>query len=404
MHATTIVRFATSTLLTGLFAAALTPAIAAAPPVETEPTLKAADFKGLPPLSGAGYRIQPTVPVSGYQGQFTVKSDLGDVTADGTEQLRQRVGEVGAAAQLEKMSTSDVFVKALAQSTARSAEAIGKAVTNPVDTLKAVPAGLGRFFGSAKKTVSDTVSDGGASVSDSMGVGKARRQIAHQVGVDPYSSNPLISSRLDDLSKAAFAGGVSLDVAFAVATGGAAAAVSFTKTVSNLAWELPPEDIRERNQKDLAAMKVDESTRKALLNNSSYTPTLALAFVDALKTLGVTEGADAFAQLASDASSETEARFYIDQLRMASAYGKQHGRIESIDTAGQIGVMNAGGKRFVPMPVDYLSWTEGVKTAIESGRFGTKEHIAWFTGELSPNARKAFKEARWAVRENAPRA
>jgi len=85
-------------------------------------------------------------------------------------------------------------------------------------------------------------------------------------------------------------------------------------------------------------------------------------------------------------------------------YGKQHDRIESIDTAGQIGVMNAGGKRFVPMPVDYLSWTEGVKTAIESGRFGTKERIAWFTGELSPNARKAFKEARWIVRENAPRA
>jgi hypothetical protein len=404
MHATSIVRFATSTLLTGLLASVLVPVWAAAPPVETEPTLKTENFKGLPPLSGAGYRIQPTVPVSGYQGQFTVKTDLGDVTADGSEQLRQRVAEVGAAAQLEKMSTSDVFVKALAESTGRSAQAVGRAVTHPVDTLKGVPSGIGRFFGSVSKKVTETVSDGGAHVSDSMGVGKARRQLAHQVGVDPYTSNPLVSGRLDDLSKAAFAGGVSLDVAFAVATGGAAAAISFTKTVSNLAWQLPPEDIRARNEKDLADMSVDESTRGALLGNATYTPTLALAFVEALKTLGVKEGADGFAQLASDASTETEARFYIDQLRMAHAYGKQHGRIESIEIAGQIGMMNAGGKRFVPMPVDYLSWTEGVKTAVESGRFGTKERIAWFTGELSPTARKAFKEARWIVRENAPRA
>lgn len=385
-----------------IFASTIGMAFAVSPPVETEPTLRTADFRGLPPLEGPGYRIDSTVPVSGFEGQFTLKTDLGDVKADGTDLLQQRVNEVAAADKLEKMSSSDVFVAALAKSTSQSVEAVGRAVTHPVDTLEGVPAGLGRFFGGIRKDVSDTVSDGNASsVTESMGVGKARRQLAHQVGVDPYTTNPVVSSRLDSLSKAAFAGGVSLDVAFAVVTAGAATAISFTKTVSELAWQLPPEDIRARNQANLAALDVSQSTSDALLNNRTYTPTLALAFVEALKALGVKNGANDFTQLASGAVTEVEARFYVNQLRMAGAYKKQ-ARIEKLEVAGKVGTMRSGAKLFVPMPVDYLSWTEGVKTAVEGPNFGEGERVAWFTGEASKRAREGLKEARWSIREHAP--
>jgi hypothetical protein len=377
-------------------------AAAASPPVETEPTLRTEDFKGLPPLKGTNYTIESTVPVSGFEGQFTVKTNLGDVKADGSDLLKQRVNEVAAVDALQKMSSSDVFVAALAKSTSQSVAAVGRVVTDPVNTLKGVPSGVGRFFGGIKDSVTDTVSDGNASsVSDSMGVGKARRQLAHQVGVDPYTTNPLVKSRLDSLSKAAFAGGVSLDVAFAVATAGAATAISFTKTVSDLAWQLPPEDIRKRNQANLAALDVSQSTSNALLNNRIYSPTMALAFVEALKALGVKDGANAFTQLAASAMSETEVRFYIDQLRMANAYKKQE-RIEKLEVAGKVGTMRAGSKLFVPMPVDYLSWTEGVKKAVEGKDFGAGESVVWLTGAASPRARDGLREARWTVRDYAP--
>jgi hypothetical protein len=397
-----IARFATSTLLTGLLAAFFSSA-SAAPPVETEPTLKASDFRGLPPLTGAGYRIESTVPVSGYYGQFTVKTDLGTLLAEGVELLHQRVKEVKAAAALDQMSSSDVFVNALAKSTGQSVDAIGKAVTHPVDTLKGVPSGIGRLFGSISKTVSDVVTDdaGASSVSDAMGVGKARRQLAQQVGVDPYTSNPIVSKRLDDLSKAAFAGGISIDVAFAVVSGGAATALSFTKTVSNLAWQLPPADIRARNQTNLAAIGVSQSTSDALLNNATYTPTLALAFVEALKVLDIRDGAGDFTQLASDATTEIEARFYINQLRMAGVY-KKNARIDKLDVAGKVGVMRSGDRLFVPLPVDYLSWTEGVKTAVEGKKFEARERTVWLTGTTSRAAREGLREARWTVRDYAP--
>jgi len=97
MRTHSTVRFAPSTLLTGVFAAFLSSALAAPLPVETEPTLNTSDFRGLPPLTGAGYRIEPTVPVSGYYGHFTLKTDLGTVDAEGIQLLHQRVNEVKAA-------------------------------------------------------------------------------------------------------------------------------------------------------------------------------------------------------------------------------------------------------------------------------------------------------------------
>src|SRR6187399_2319023 len=88
-----------SALAALVFAAASSAAPASKPgavaAVESEPTLKLADFAGLPAASGPGYRIDPSVPVQGYQGQFTVHTDTGDVAADGSDMLRQRVAEVG---------------------------------------------------------------------------------------------------------------------------------------------------------------------------------------------------------------------------------------------------------------------------------------------------------------------
>ena len=95
--------------------------VQAAAEFESDPTLQLSDFHGLPATSGPGYRIDPKVPVSGYLGQFTVHTDLGDLKADGAGLLKQRIAEVGPAMELEKLSKSDVFVDALSKSAASGA-------------------------------------------------------------------------------------------------------------------------------------------------------------------------------------------------------------------------------------------------------------------------------------------
>jgi hypothetical protein len=232
-----------------------------------------------------------------------------------------------------------------------------------------------------------------------LGVNDAKRQLAKKFGVDPYTTNPYIAARLDELAKAAFAGGVSLDVVLAVSTAGAAAALSATKTVSNLAWDLPPQDIRDRNAKELAALKIDEATRAKLLNNRWYTPTIALSFVEAMKGLGARDGSTAVTALAAGAQSESEARFFVAQLRMAQSYGKSDA-IVSMEALGKVAAFRTkGGKLFIAVPVDYLSWTEGVKTFVEGKKGGAGERVVWFTGTASPRALAQLREKGWQVRD-----
>lgn len=379
---------------------------AASPPVETEPTLALADFAGLPPASGTGYRIDPKVPVSGFHGQFTVHTDLGAVPADGVGMLRQRVTEVGPAVQLQQMSQSDVFVDALSRSASSTATALGKAVTNPVDTAKALPAGVGRFFKSVGQKVEGATS-GSASESsgdmakDALGINKAKRQLAQKVGIDPYTTNPILAARLDELATAAFAGGVSIDVVLAVTTAGVGTAISVTRTVSDLAWTMPPDAVRVRNDEELAAFGVDKAARDRLLGNAWYSPTMGLLLVDELKGLGVRKGAGAFVELAAGAGNETEARFYIAQLAMAREYAKAGDAIAAIEAPGKLAAFRtAKGGFFVPAPLDYLSWTEGVKTFAERKDLGAGPRVVWLTGRFSPTASRGLKEHGWALREN----
>ena len=382
------------------------PSLAAPPPVEPEPTLALADFAGLPAATGPGYRIGPRVPVSGFHGQFTLHTDLGDLQADGVGMLRQRVAEVGPAAQLQQMSQSDVFVDALARSASTTATALGKAVTDPVDTAKALPAGVGRFFKSVGQKVEgvaagDAHESSSALAKDALGINKAKRQLAQKVGIDPYTTNPILAKRLDDLAAAAFAGGVSIDVVLAATTAGVGSAISMTRTVSDLAWTMPPDAVRVRNDEELAGFGIGKPARGRLLGNPWYSPSMALLFVDELKALGVRQGAESLVELAAGAGNETEARFFIAQLGMARDYARAGNALAAIEAQGKLATFRtARGGLFIPAPLDYLSWTEGVKAFAERKDLGAGPRVVWLTGHFSPAALRGLKQTGWALREN----
>src|SRR5204863_4313630 len=266
------------------------------PPVEPMPTLDAATLAPAGLLNNAGYTVDASAPVVGYMGQFTLRAPAGTFRADGTQMLAIRIGELAAIAQLGQLSQTGVFADALGASAMKTGAAIGQAVMNPVETIEGIPGGVGRFFQSTATKISRaTESDDGANSSqragsgdptlDLLGINKAKRRIAKQVGADPYTTNPVLAKQLDDLARAAVAGGVSLDVALAVSTAGVATAISATATVSNLVWDKSPADVRTINEQKLAAMGVGADTIRAFVTNRWFTPTLSVPFVEHLAQL-----------------------------------------------------------------------------------------------------------------------
>ena len=387
------------------------PALLAAtlPPVEPMPTLDAAMLAPPALLNASGYTIDSTVPVMGYMGQFTLRAPAGTFNADGTEMLSIRVNELAAIAQLSQLSQSGVFADALAASAMKTGAAIGQAVMNPVATLSALPAGVGRFFQSATTTISRATEssagpDSSSGASDTamnlLGVNKAKRRIAKQAGADPYTTNPVLAKQLDDLARAAVAGGVSLDVALAVSTAGIATAISTTATVSNLVWDRSPEDIRTIHEQKLAAMGVDADTVRAFVTNRWFTPTLSVPFVEHLAQMQAAKGRGAVVALAGTVASEGEARFMLNAVSMARQIDTERDRVVALDLVGRIMVVRTrGGRMEVPAPVDYVVWTEPVKAFAERKDLkGTRRNIL-VTGLESPRARDGLQTTGWAVQE-----
>jgi hypothetical protein len=402
-------------LALGLVLAAPVLPAATLPSVEPMPTLDAATLAPAGLLNGAGYNVDATAPVVGYMGQFTLRASAGTFSANGTEMLAIRVGELAAIAQLGQLSQTGVFADALAASAVKTGAAIGEAVMNPVDTIAGIPAGVGRFFQSAATTISRaTESNDGSNSSqragtgdaamDLLGINKAKRRIAKQVGADPYTTNPVLAKQLDDLARAAFAGGVSLDAALAVSTAGVATAISATAKVSDLVWDKPPQDIRSIHELKLAAMGVGANAVRAFVTNRWLTPTLSVPFVEHLAQMPAAKGRAAVVALASTVASEGEARFMLNAVAMAREVASERDPVIALDLAGRILVVRTrDGRIEVPAPVDYVVWTEPVRAFAVRKDFKSVHRNILVTGLASARAGEGLHATGWAVREHSKR-
>jgi hypothetical protein len=135
-------RYALLTLLSIPFLAA-----AAGPQFEKPPTLPAQALAPATLLSGNGFHVDQEVPTDGLLGHFTLRTDMGVFHPNSVEMLKIRVAEVPAMIELEKTSKTKVFAESLATNAARPVTAAGQMVMHPVDTVKGLPSGVGRFFG-----------------------------------------------------------------------------------------------------------------------------------------------------------------------------------------------------------------------------------------------------------------
>lgn len=402
------------TLTAGLLLVSPISFAAPLPPVEPMPTLRAAALAPAALLNGAGYTVDADAPVVGYMGQFTLRAPAGTFRANGTEMLGIRVGELAAIAQLRQMSQSGVFADALAASAAKTGAAIGQAAMNPVETLIGIPSGIGRFFQSASTTISrateapqgaNSAQNANATADDVLGINQAKRRIAKQVGADPYTTNPVLAKQLDDLARAAFAGGVSLDVALAVSTAGVATAISATARVSNLVWDRSPQDIRTLHEQKLAAMGVDPETIRVFVTNRWLPPTLSVPIVESLAALPDAKGRAAIVALASTVASEGEARFMVNATGMAQQAGSDRDPVVAAEVDGRILVVRTrNGRVAVPAPVDYVVWTQPVRTFAErTARKGGGARQVLVTGLASVRARDGLGAAGWTVMEHSRR-
>jgi hypothetical protein len=330
--------------------------------------------------------------------------------------LRIRVAELGAIEQLDAMSKTETFAKALSSSAMRPVKAVEQVVAKPVETVKGVPKGVERLFGRVQlgatslwsaATTSDKPSEeraeevaqrvGGIS-RDVLGYEQERRQLAKSLKVDPYTTNKVLATKLDDIAWVAFSGRVGVSAVMAVFVPGSLA-MSTTTFTTDLVWDTPTAELHRLNEQKLRDMGLAEPQVRAIMRNPWYSLTVLTASVTALDQLQDVSGRDAVVTFAASVASEDQARFIAEGLQMLAHYHQTITPLSVLSASGPITARDRNGAVVMPAPVDYVAWTARVAELARHPDLKGGQRDVWLTGQLSPRAKREITTVGWTAHE-----
>jgi hypothetical protein len=347
------------TLLRPLLAAAAL-ALAPAAWAEAEPVLDAAQLVDPSLLSGPGWRVDPRVPVSGYQARFRIHTDWGELEADSVDLLALRVAEMPALEALHRASVSQVLVESTADRLGEPVAAVDAIVDAPGRAATGLPRGVANYFslrweklrqrsqkladrshrlvmvdGSPYDNPSGPMGAAGLEregperswwqrrgrelgklAKQEVGYPAARTALAQRLAVDPYTRHPLIVPRLDALAWAETSGRFATGEVLGLVTGPAGEMLAGAVQVNQLVLTEPPEKVKVRNHDLMTGYCLDERLVRAFINDGAYTPSLQTELTDIYVALAPASGCEALLETALMAEDEAQARFIVNSLKL----------------------------------------------------------------------------------------
>jgi len=373
-------------------------------------------YKILPPdlLEGEDFWVDRNVVSFGFNNRYTIVSRFGQFEADGDEMLRIRVHEISAIDAVEEIKKTKAFgeaVKKAVKSPIKGAKAL---ITNPVATVKGVPKGVGRFFGRIGEMVKGGRGDQEEGYTKELiGFSAVKRQYAHKLGVDVYSSNEMLQKELNSVSWAGFAGGLTVTVAMMGIKGAsntAFYAVKGTQLIHGMNMILldsSPEDLRKLNRKKLKQIGVEDSVIEEFIKHPKYSPRHTTILVQALAEMEGVKSRDQFIKQALFAEYEEEALLYQLMAEMMHGYHTNVRPLSEIIPVRRIVMGYTVDKDLIAtIPADYVYWTERadlgsaavVRLKTEGSR-PVKNVELWFTGKLTPRARQECNARGLVIKE-----
>ena len=258
---------------------------------------------------------------------YTIKSKYGTVTADSTAELKIRVDEMKALAAMERVSNSDQFTRQVKEGGKNVVAGAKALVTRPVDTVKGAFVGIGKLAERAGDALmGDPPSDAEDSrIENVIGFSSTKRDYAAEFHVDPYSTNPLLQKRLEEISWYGYSGKIATSAVSAVIPGGVGVFVSAAKTsdwLEGIPVQTPPSELRKANREKLAGMGVSTDVIDLFLGNAVYSPVQQTKLVQELARMNNTADRGIFVKFAVLARSANVAFFRAHQAEMYANLNK----------------------------------------------------------------------------------
>ena len=387
---------------------------------EQPPVINASELLPEAALSGPGFHVERQVPTNGAMGQYTIvadasvfQDDAGTYRVESLDLLKIRLSEIPAIAYLNNVSKTGVFASALAQSAARPVTAAANMVIHPMDTVTGLPSGIGSFFGRVTlgvgeiaSTASNSFGSGAAAgqtanaTMTALGYDQVRRDLAKKLHVDPYSSDPILTKKLNSVAWVMFSARLTVDAAMMAVPG--SIIISGVEFTNDLVYQEPKGDLIILVQKKLQTFGLSQEEIAAFISNSAIPISLQVTAVKDLEALGDIPGRRAAAVALGSLMTEYQARFIVTSLHMLAQWGQQKSPIAGIQVPGVLVATDQNGTVIVPAPVDYVSWTPRIASFVTTPALLALQHrVLWIPAKMTPLAHQQLKANGWSVHESA---
>jgi hypothetical protein len=362
-------------------------------------------------IQGPNHQVQDTVVSYGYMHHWTVDTNFGTFEATGDGALRKTIREIYAIAALEKVSQSEAFASSVAYAAKQPFQFAGKMVTDPVDTISAVPSGVFQIFGNMYTGITEKHDPSEDSrLKQALFVSSWKRDFAAEHGVDVYSSNKALQEQLNKVGWASAIGGLSLSAAMAPLSGAGALVFKNTRLANQVGEALkeePPTRLRIINNDKLSAMGISKDLAQSFLDHPVFTPRHDTVITAALADLKGANGRDVFLQAILSAQDEVGANFFMNMAQTLQGYNETVSPIEDIALVNGLTVARAkNGRALIPFPLDRGVWSERgsrilshLKQNYEAAGFKGGYDL-WVTGTVTSRARQELPALGIAVTEN----
>lgn len=382
-----------------------------AEPFEAPANRRATEILPAKLLQGPNYRVRDTVVSYGFMHHWTVDSDFGTFEATGDSALRSLIREIYAIAALKEIAESEAFADSVVLAAKQPLEFAGKMITDPVDTISAVPDGVFQIFSNIYTGITEKHDPSEDSrLKQALFVSSWKRDFAAKYGVDVYSSNKVLQEQLNRVGWAAAVGGLGLSAATAPLSGAGALVFKNTRLANQITEALkeePPSRLRIINSDKLLAMEVSKNLAGRFLDHTTFTPRHDTIIVAALADLKNARGRDVFLQAILSAQDEVSADFFMNIAQTLQGYDETVSPIEDISLVNSLIIARAkNGRALIPFALDHGVWSErgsrvimGMKQTYETAGFRGKYDF-WVTGTVSPLARQWLASQGIEVSEN----
>jgi len=379
--------------------------------------LRASDILPAERLSGAHFSVDERVESDGYLNYYTIRSDFGVFEAASTAMLRVRLNEISALAQIDELSSTEVFITAAADAGLGQLKVIDSFIQRPIETLVGLPQGINRMFKRYSRQASEAVADASdyvasqkeLNISDRdyedyqesatelteryLKVSDAERNWARKLGADPYTSNETLRKAINNIAWVDRLGRIALKV-----SGLTIPYIGIVAKVNEAVWGKDPYQLRDYNRARLAATGAEEGLIDAYLKNPWLSPTQQTILTEVIDELDGVTGRDGILRQSLNLRTQIEVGYFVRAVSLLAWYHRNQHPLASVSTELAItGGVKANDMTVLLFPSDHVYWTESMAQAAREFRvLGTGDPRLkpelWILGSVSKRTRSELNK------------